>query len=287
MIHKLYEIIRNQPPLKRIARGILQILGLDITTVGNYLGVIDKKFHRLFDGGLDNIKMVNIGGAHFFKRHWGVLDYTGDRYSFILGTVDWEHNLASFEPLPFEGDTIQFFYSSHCLEHIPEQYIKHIFNELWRCLRHGGAVHITVPDFDAGYDALGRRDEAFFEKIMKYDSLEATFVHYFGAEYMVDKITTEEIWENYNSLSKADFAAFVTPPTPDKWQAIHQLHVTWFNFEKMASMLKAAGFESIERIKPGESKYPEMRGSSMGWGFDHRNHIQSFFIEAQKRSAHR
>ena len=34
---------------------------------------------------------LNVGGRTF-KPGWGVLDYTGWKYRFLWGAVDWQHN---------------------------------------------------------------------------------------------------------------------------------------------------------------------------------------------------
>ena len=66
--------------------------------------------------------MINIGGGHFFRRHWKILDFSSQWYNWLPGAIDF--NLSSDKPLPFKNEQISFFYSSHTIEHIAQEHTK-------------------------------------------------------------------------------------------------------------------------------------------------------------------
>ena len=123
--------------------------------------LVAKKTFALVDRRTDaeNV-MVNIGGGVFIKRHWKNLDYSSDSYPYKLSYLDHNFDLTSAEPFPFRNGAVKFFYSSHALEHIPQEFCDHIFGEFHRCLRPGGAVRLTMPDYDKIYQGYrqGRAD---------------------------------------------------------------------------------------------------------------------------------
>lgn len=58
-------------------------------------------------------------------------------------------NLES-DILPLADDSVDNIYSSHCIEHIEPNRIRHVISELYRVLRPGGLIRIVVPSFRKG-----------------------------------------------------------------------------------------------------------------------------------------
>jgi len=48
--------------------------------------------------------------------------------------------------LPYKDGTVKYIYTSHLLEHLSRNAVKHFLNECYRVLRKGGIVRIIVPD---------------------------------------------------------------------------------------------------------------------------------------------
>lgn len=154
--------------------------------------ILKKKIYNLIDRKIDNQKlMINIGGGYYFRRHWRVMDFPGQWYYFAKGSIDYEFDLTSGDSFPLASNSVSFFFSSHTLEHIPQECCQHIINEMYRCLKPGGAVRITMPDFDLAYEAFARNCIKFF---VKYPGrcIEEKFLDFF-ATYMKDKIDYEEL----------------------------------------------------------------------------------------------
>lgn len=213
-----------------------------------------------------------------------MLDYTGWHYSFFPGTVDWQHNLASFEQFPLKNDSVEMFYSSHCFEHIPDKYHEHNFSELYRCLKPGGVVRITTPDFDKGYEAAKNHLTDFFEGYIcnKGEDIYQGFIAYFCSDFLKGRLKTSDIRRSLEEMTKKDFIKWGTIDVPEEWVKEQQGHVSIWYFEKFKKMLEGAGFRNFELSTPGGSNFEEMRGSGFAWGFDNRFPEGSIFVEAHK-----
>jgi ubiquinone/menaquinone biosynthesis C-methylase UbiE len=184
--------------------------------------------------------------------------------------------------LPFDDESVKFFYSSHTLEHIPQKYCQHILNEMYRCLVKNGAVRLTMPDFDLVYSAYKNNDEYFY-KLYKGENITQKFLQTF-ATHLKDKLDPEEVRKKFKRMSKEKFADYYTnkiPISSQKQKANN--HINWWNFEKARKMLKKAGFRKIYKSREQKSKFMEMRGKSFfGNGFDMTHPSKSLFIEAIK-----
>lgn len=119
-------------------------------------------FKRIYKPNDEKDLMINIGGGKFYKKYWWVLDYRSDYYPHNSVYIDYNFDLTTNKPFPVKNDSTKFFYSSHTLEHIPQEHCQHIFNEFFRCLQKGGAIRITLPDFDEVYKAFQNNDIKFF-----------------------------------------------------------------------------------------------------------------------------
>ncbi len=235
--------------------------------------------------------MVNIGGGVFIKRHWKNLDYSSTHYPYRLSVLDYNFDLTGDAPLPFADNSVALLYSSHTLEHIPQRFCPRIFRELHRCLKSGGAVRLTMPDYDKLHDGYraGRTD--FWGRGA---SPEECLLNGLAAS-MVGKIDARTLREKCGMLAKDDFAEYVTGLVPLEVQKKDMsMHCNWWNFEKLRRSLQDAGFSNIYRSAPGESRFAEMRdrGSFFGIerlcrmpgirGFDVAHPDESVFVEAIK-----
>jgi predicted SAM-dependent methyltransferase len=240
------------------------------------------RFFQIADRKQDAEKlMVNIGSGIYYRRHWRTLDFPSAWYPYPDYMVSYKFDLTGGAPFPFEDDAVAFFFCSHTIEHIPQEFCQHIFNEVYRCLRPGGAFRITTPDFDKGYNAYARGDESYFDKYPG-NCIEERFLNYF-ATYMQGRISPEEFRQRYDNMSKAEFADSFTSAIPRESQLEHNgNHINWWNFEKFEQMFKEAGFTEIYQSQAQQSRFPEMRGFGRLDGFDTTHPEISIFVEAIK-----
>lgn len=308
--------------MKRLAQRIFKRLGINPADVMYNLQAFVKAGYSFFDKQVDSQnRMINIGGSRFYKRHWKVLDYrhpSTDRYDFP--GIDYNFDLTSGLSLPFANDQVLYFYSSHTLEHIPQEFVPHILREIHRCLKPGGALRITLPDFDKLWQALQAEDwdsivnitgskeyDRWRGAVFLYGEREASkilpawqkefkrrrppfdrqlvadaFIGDF-AGYWRGRVTLDDLTRLASEMNVESFADKFCLTIPREWQAAHpQEHINWWNLEKMSLLLKAAGFSRVYQSTPYQSRYPEMVGVSKYWSFDHVRMDSSLYVEAVK-----
>lgn len=238
--------------------------------------------------------MVNVGGGVFVKRHWKNLDYSSTHYPYKLSVLDFNFDLTGGAPLPFASDSVTFFYSSHTLEHLPQRYCPYIFREFYRCLKPGGAVRLTMPDFDKICDGYRARRTDFWG--VGADPEECLLRGI--ATSLVGRLDARELREKFEALPKVAFADYLTGLIPLEAQMANMSqHCNWWNFDKLRQSLADVGFTRIEHSAPYASRFPEMRdkGSFLGIeslcrmpsirGFDVAHPDQSVYVEAIKDMA--
>ena len=80
------------------------------------------------------------------------------------------------DPLPFEGDTVDFVYSSHALEHLSWDGFMHILSEIYRIAKNNAQIFISVPYYQ-GFANLSNpfhnNQIAFNENTFRFFSSEA------------------------------------------------------------------------------------------------------------------
>jgi predicted SAM-dependent methyltransferase len=220
------------------------------------------------------VLMVDVGAGLTYKRHWKTLDYPSEFYDSAL-TIDYVFDLMSFKKLPLRNSSVRFFYCDHVLEHITNEAVQHLFIDMYRCLEDGGALRILVPDIELAYEAYAKGNWRFFLReylslnrdfLRSEHSLEKFFLHYF-AGYVADRVNLEEVKRGFAQMSRVDFLDFyslkaqdVVNKNPIIQKKLSHFHMNWFDYEKLADMLRKAGFSVIYRSAPQESKFPQMVG---------------------------
>lgn len=242
-----------------------------------------KIFFKALDKNSD-LLMVNIGGGNFIRRGWKVLDNPmpiGSYYDYNNIFIDYCFDLTSGKMLPFSNDEVSLFYSSHTFEHIPQEYCQDIFDDIFRSLKKGGAVRFTMPDFDLVYDSFKNKNIKIFE-MYPHDHLEESFLRFF-ATYFIGNISAEELRDNFERMSKEEFADFYTQKIPRFDQSLHpENHINWWNYDKLKKMLGKSGFSEVYRSCEQGSRFEEMRGGKDYSGFDATHPEISLFVEAIK-----
>lgn len=311
--------------LKRLARRALAGIGVDPSELVYAVAAACMGFFKIVDRAENRRNpMVNIGGSRFYKRHWMIMDHRHERSRhYDFAGLDYDYDLMSGAPFPFADDSVRFFYSSNTLEHVLDRFLPHVFAEMHRCLRPGGAVRIQVPDFTFTYDAMKREDYSAvmnlcgdgatnrFTAMAKLYGVEVArrrlrgwpetpkiesgdvsrervlreFLRDF-AGYQVGKVAYDQAIADLKALDVAEFGDRYAAAIPIDWQRRNpHEHCTWFDGPKLVRLLGNAGFSEIEVTPPFASRFDEMRGVGNYWSFDHRRSETSVYVEAVKGTA--
>jgi len=276
--HSIKNFVKSHPALYSVWGSYKRILH-------PYVKILNKQFLKTIDSKMDEKKlMVNIGGGRFSRRHWRVMDFSHEHYSYKMGVVDYNYDLTSMLPFPLKDNQVSFFYSINTIEHIPQECCQHVFNEIFRCLKPSGAVRLVTPDFDIAKQAFLSNDPNFATKWYE-GTIENRFLLTFAKYFtVVEKLSAEYIREKLKTMSFEELADWLTNRIPREVQKENPgWHINWWNFEKLNKMLKKSGFKNVYRSSPGESKFEEIRGGGdIRTAFDHNHGDISIFVEAVK-----
>ena len=143
---KIYNLIHNQWRLRfklLFSRVIIQLFAREI---------IDWR---------NAAKNLNIGGGFkFIFNSWINLDECNERY--INSLVDF----SKVKTIPIPSGTIQKVYSSHFLEHVPDEGVHKILGEIQRVLAKNGSFILKIPDYKEVLKAYRRNNIRFLNKIL-------------------------------------------------------------------------------------------------------------------------
>jgi len=308
--------------MKKLILLLLPRLGINPPDLMYKVQAVRKVLWSFLDRRTDSSKlMINIGGTRFYKRHWKVMDYRHPKSRhYDFPGLDYNFDLTSGKPFPIADGSVTYFYSSHTLEHIVPECAQHILNEIHRCLKPGGAVRLTMPDFDVLWEALRRRDWTTIVNIggdTEHDRFRAAVTLYglaeararlrgwpekarrveppYADQHVADcfvgdfsghrkrTVTLDQLVAEAERLPKELFADRYCAGATAAWKAAHpQEHSNWWNFDKLAGMLRQAGFTTVYRSAPHQSRFPDMVGVGKYWSFDHIRTDTGLYVEAVK-----
>lgn len=233
-------------------------------------------------------RYLNIGAGAFYHPYWHNLDHPSDWYA-GWQRIHISHDLMSQKPFPIGSETLKVVYTSHVVEHIRDDDVQYMFEEVYRCLQPGGFFRITCPDIDLEYDAYWRGDLAFWWWTSPYGavSIEQRFLEHFAAALTLNhpdkhckKYTDEEIRKVFAELPQEEALDFFTKQIPPEVQRARPGdHMNWFNISKLTTMLQKAGHKDIWESRFGQSKCALLRNTRL---FDCNHPGDSLHIECQK-----
>ena len=239
--------------------------------------------------------MINMGGGLFFRPYWQVLDYISPFYPFAERYIDYNINLFENPRFPFNDNSVDFFYSAHTIEHIPQEYCPNIFKEIFRCLKPGGSVRLNMPDYERMREAVKSRDKQhFLQQLHNGLSFEESVVEQIATD-MLSQVSSEQIVNDYHNMEADKFADYYTGrASRDVQKENGGFHINWFTAEKLSRLLREAGYKSVYQSVPQGSKFTEFTGEG-GWlttgdffemkrmlGLDTTHPDRSLYIEAVK-----
>jgi predicted SAM-dependent methyltransferase len=154
--------------------------------------------------------------------------------------------------LPLPDASFAYAFGEHVIEHVSEADGARLLAELHRVLRPGGVVRVTTPD--------------------------------------LAKIVA--LYEDRNPvIGRAEYARYLAATTGKAQERGSQVfndfmrlwgHRYVYDEEDLTAKLRAAGFSSVERAEPGESRHPALRGAERHGAEPWVNAAEAMCIEATR-----
>lgn len=257
------------------------------------LALVGYEMHKiapeepLYDGyrpeSLSERRFYNVGAGSFFHRCWTNLDYESDWYRARHKHPFIKYDLTSGEPLPIETGAAEIIYSSHTVEHIPDDAAARFFSESYRALVPGGVLRLTMPDFDRARIAYRSGDNHWFLSWGCSSTLPQNFLHTFAGQLACmsptrdrRKFSDEEIVSMFSNGEPEELLNHLTllcsfnPNSPSD-------HINWWNNDKAERFLRTAGFTTVYRSAYAQSVALPLRDVRF---FDNSFPYISMYIEA-------
>lgn len=231
---------------------------------------------------------VNLGAGEFSHPCWLNVDYPNTYYSPLQSKIDVPLNFVDFEKMPFEDCSVDLVYCSHVIEHLSDETVERVVQEIYRMLRDKGMVRIVCPDIDLAINALRQGDEAFFGDKSPWSTpvskIEDKFIEFFATgmspyigepDRLVGADLIQQIVDGHDVEGVLDSITCELSLEEDFFEG----HRNWFNHKKLRDILSDAGFKTVLRSGYLQSRSSLMRDSFL---FDSTMPQVSMFIEAIK-----
>lgn len=219
---------------------------------------------------------VNLGGGQTFNPDWMNLDFNPDVRGYEKAFIDVSHDLCSSTPLPFKDNSVDAFYTSHTMEHLPEIHLEYILRECLRTLKPGCGIRIVVPDFEKALIAFHNNDTEWFDhwqsKSRKNYRTDPSIAAKSGREKLLYQlvyyfcghcINEPGLLEHYDRISDdyefADFVISLMPQAAGGAMGNFGYHANWLTTKKLSSLLIDTGFRRVVATNPYESIFSELR----------------------------
>lgn len=290
--------------MKKIIQKLLADRGYTITKTA-IDWELDKALYEQYysKDAIENRRFYNVGAGRFRHPFWTNIDKVSPHYQNRIGKDNIDFDLFDKQPLPIEDDTAEVFYSSHTLEHIDTSSGQFLLDEIFKKLKVGGVVRLTMPDIDLAYEAYKKNDKSFFIWLKKWSALfpdprlnftedplkcdiEQIFLSHcahHAAEIHPDRVDDYVTSESLNRIFAENKYEDALDNLINRCSLDMQLkhagqHINWYNFTKLEKMLTQAGFKTICKSGYLQSKYPIMRNAL----FDSLTPATSLYVEAIK-----
>ncbi len=226
----------------------------------------------------DNKIRINIGSGDWSHSGWLNLDYPSEWYK----SVQSKHTIIPYDIrndlLPFEDESVDFVYCSHVIEHIENEYINGLFNEIYRVLKPNGGGRFCCPDAEFLYKVTKAgsfefwkwRNSWFNSELFNTQEKREQIGNPRLIDYLVREIATPKLLNykysignkdhlsEFNELSMYDFLEYLTSDLVFRTECVGD-HINYWTFDKAESMLQNSGFKTIVHSKWGGSMFKEMQ----------------------------
>ena len=243
----------------------------------------------------------NLGAGSWVHPCWTNVDLPPQTPEFAaIQAPCLKHDFVKDKVLPIDSNTVEAFYCSHVVEHIPVDANLNMFKETFRCMRKGGTFRIsTGPCADMDWNALMRKDnywwyfyddEDFVASVMKDKPMMSLFDKWlyhvatpksiYSKTISPIKYSSKEI-EGLIKQHRGKMEVLLDYLTNDIEFDINfpGNHISWWNFERLYKYLKIAGFKTIYKSGYGQSRCHWMRDLDY---FDQTYPQISVYVEAVK-----
>lgn len=245
-------------------------------------------------------RCFNIGAGTWQHDAWSNIDLPAQSEEFAkIQAPCIHHNLVENKELPIQAGSAELIYTSHVIEHLPDQNVQDLFKSARGSLKEGGILRVvTGPDADTDLAAVTRHDndwwyfygdDDFQETKRKNGPLDiydkwllhvATPRSIYSETPCQRKYTAAEVKELLENGDKNPVQVWDMLTGELSFNVEYPGdHLSWWNGQKLIETLLEAGFSVAEKSAYGQSRSKFMR--DLAW-FDSTYPQISLYVEAIK-----
>ncbi len=280
--------------IKQLTRRFINSLGYKIERYSS--GQMGKYYQSYPTSSLDEQKFINVGAGAFDHPYWKNLDLPSEWYRDVQKDELISVDLTECNRWPVEDESIELVYSSHTIEHIPDEAAKMAFSEAYRILVPGGVFRVACPDADIFYETLCFGKKEYWEWRIPWFEAQGTSFNAVSTEDCLvrevgtkkcqfappsdaEKLLPETIQKMLRQLTKKEFLDRITQGL-DFEKQYAGYHINWWTAKKVSSYLEDVGFEN---------SFQRSRNESIARPFQDHKHFDtthpemSLYVEAIKQ----
>ena len=252
----------------------------------SYVFYSGKKDAALYANYKPNEVYCNFGSGAFFHKKWLNYDYPAQSkyYKALQGDVGIDFfgiDLCVDDlTLPHADNSVSLIYCAHTLEHLEERFGKKFLMECKRILKNGGIMRIVVPSTDNDFRIASIvNQQGFSQNIKKHVCAQV-------ASHLLSDTAAFSLEETYTLMAKSNFSASsffekaikngasqsFSPKRPE-------MHISFWDYNKLLSMSKEVGFEFCIPCYKGTSQAKPFLNTNV---FDTTESQISLYVELVK-----
>jgi ubiquinone/menaquinone biosynthesis C-methylase UbiE len=247
------------------------------TTIQDYIDIYGEDAVR-------NRRFYSFGAGGWFHEAWTSVDYFVQAPDYDNTFINW--NVGEGRPFPAPDNSAEIAHSSQMIEHLTDEEVEYLFRECYRILKPGGVFRVMCTDADLCYLLWRRQDPLFYKRFRPLSDTQG-FLSYFASQLVwgkdsasPPKLADAEVAAIFEELGmEKGFDKLIGMVDKSKPRMDFQNHVSWWNNEKVAALMKKVGFQEVYYMRPGQSISPVLRDTRY---FDTTLPILALCVDAVK-----
>ena len=148
-------------------------------------------------------------------------------------------------PLPFPDDSMGFVFAEHVVEHVTPIEAWHLFRELRRILKTGGAARIIVPCVDLIYQRYDQQYSGFLKNRFKINGSVEDAMHSIICNWGHKAIWTTNALEAV--LGSLGFITFIAQPNMSRFKEMENIDGHYRSIGDHANWVESGVVEAVKQ----------------------------------------
>lgn len=208
---------------------------------------------------------LNLGGGNFHQDGWVNVDYPFEARAHKQrpGCIDVVHNFMDKKPIALPDGSVDVVYTEHCIEHLTDDAVIFLFEDVYRLLKAGGVFRISCPDANIIYDRYVDEtvEHIGFNSRLANDPKEIELLDAVATP-LVPAMEAGTVRALYEALGKHEFFTELTSRVcadRSNQELSPGYHLSWWSYYRLVITLTDVGFRKCRQRGQRESGIEDLR----------------------------